>query len=467
MTWGWLTALFGLAAMPALSAWAAGFAYWITRFVGWIVGSDMSSAAELIQAAVEQLGWLASLTLVVAGVRMVVLGQQHTAPVLPRLRELPAHEPVVLFLRAFSDDTKFARVGALRWWWVLLGLAPWPGQLRTEEDLVARAMAPFGRMVALGSPSDRLPNLGAQRSYASDEDWRAEALAALDRAALVLMVPGAGGGLAWEVDEVVRRNDPTRLVLLVGRDRKQYDRFREELGGRFPKSLPELHAPRWWKILPRGLHVRAVVSFDADWTPRLEMLDGNLSLPGFVLRTQKALPAALPHLYAQAPAPAPASVRAKPDVPRPKVIRGVIAVIVSYWMGIQAWWVWTVSMLPSSGWTAVAALLDAWPLWICWVVLGVWMYRVWRGGVIAVTLARAHGFTVIFLLLPCTVVSAVVWAMISLLGNVIGDDLSWGEVIGFLCLALFSLVPILLGTVGMFWTTKELVSPEVRGWLGY
>ncbi|WP_199930833.1 hypothetical protein [Streptomyces sp. CB02923] len=364
----------------------------------------------------------AGVALVVAGVWAVLRGRQHLTPVLTSLQGLPADERVVLFLRAFSDDPGFSRVAALRWFRLLFtSLLPTPAHLRTEEDQVGRAVAPFGRMVALGRPSDRLPRLGAERSYASDETWRTEVLAALDRAALVLLVAGAGRSLAWEVDQVLGRDAPTRLVLVVSRDRNQYGQFRESLGDRFPNGLPDYPSARMRHRLLRGRYVRAAIWFDGDWTPHWEMLDGRFPLIGLARRTQRALPRALRTVYQRADVPA----RLTPTTPRPWAVKLSVPLIAAFWLIPLALPVLAVILADAVnaalsgpfgapagtgtdasgdsfaiGHNNVLDLLStAWPMWLWMAVVAACGYRVWRGGPYVIMMARIQGvFVPVYLL---------------------------------------------------------------------
>lgn len=372
-------------------------------------------------------GWLAAgVVLVLAGVWGTQRGRQHLTPVLTSLQGLPADERVVLFLRAFSDDAGFSRVAALRWFRLLFtSMLPTPAHLWTEEDQVGRAVAPFGRMVALGRPADRLPRLGAERSYASDQTWQTEVLAALDRAALVLLVAGAGQSLAWEVDQVVGRDDPTRLVLVVSRDRDQYGQFRASLGDRFPKGLPAYPPTRTRHRLLRGRYVRAAIWFDRDWTPHWEMLDGRFPLIGLARRTQKALPRALRPVYRRAGVPA----RVTPTTPRPWAVKLSMPLIAAFWLIPLALPLLGVILADAAHAAIESALtggssgafvdvgtddssdlftvdhgdtldlLSAWPMWLWVAVVAACVYRVWRGGPYVIMMARIQGvFVPVFLL---------------------------------------------------------------------
>ncbi|MBW4718157.1 hypothetical protein [Saccharothrix obliqua] len=210
------------------------------------------------------------------GRRAVLRGRRHAAEVLRSLDALPADREVVLFLRSFVDDEGFSaqqRGEQLLDYW---------GTTRTEEEQLAAALAPFGRVVALGQPGDVLPPAGAARHFSSDDRWREQVLAGLDRAGLVLLAAGPGDGLRWEVDQVVARIAPERVVLVVCRDAAQYESFRASTGDRFPRGLPE-YRPRT-PTLPAAAHAytRAAVWFDADWTPHLRHLDGPGSARNWV-----------------------------------------------------------------------------------------------------------------------------------------------------------------------------------------
>ncbi|MFJ6675046.1 hypothetical protein ACIQMJ_28420 [Actinosynnema sp. NPDC091369] len=207
------------------------------------------------------------------GRRAVVRGRRHAVAVLPSLDGLSGD--VVLFLRSFVDDEGFA---AQQRGEHVMDL--W-GTTRTEEEQLAAALAPFGRMVALGRPGDELPPAGAPRHFSADEAWRDQVLAGLDRARLVLLAAGPGPSLRWEAEQVVAGVPADRVVVLVCRDAAQYRSFRESTGDVFPKGLPE-YRPRTSPV-PAGAHAytRAAVWFEPDWTPRLRHLDGR-DAPGSV-----------------------------------------------------------------------------------------------------------------------------------------------------------------------------------------
>ncbi|MFF8963189.1 hypothetical protein ACF1BK_10630 [Streptomyces globisporus] len=429
-------------------------------------------------------GWgiaagLARLSLLVTGARLIHRGRQHTVPLLPSLQELPANQRVVLFLRSFKEDHMFSRSP-----WVLLsGGDPTPLDLLCEEDEIGRAFSPFGKMIALGSTSDRLPRLGSERHYASDGTWQAEVQAALSRSALVVLAVGAGRGLAWEVNELVTRYNPMRLVLLVNRDHQQYDQFRHSLGGFFPRGLPDYGAKRRNYHLPLSRYVRAAIWFDADWTPHWENLK-----PGIPLfnrhRTRRALPRALRKVYERARLP----LRSASTVPRPGAVKFSAALISLFLLGPASLFVLSTFGLLSnmseseireraSGdpvetdfvnrffehhdqgdalFTGVAGkLFEVSFLLIMIALFAIFVYRVWQGGPTAVTVARIASVSLSFLFVPLAILAVISVVIL----NALSEDFEFHPV----PTVIFSLVVAgWLNLPVIFWL---LLKREVRDWV--
>ncbi|MCB9730785.1 MAG: hypothetical protein H6746_20105 [Deltaproteobacteria bacterium] len=114
--------------------------------------------------------------------------------------------PPVLFLRAFADD------GQLPLWRDLATSTMIP----CVEAIVHRAFAPVGPMVALArSEGERLPAGTVPRLQVSDARWRDAVRWFAERAALVVVVPGPGAGLAWELGFLWEAVAPERVVLVL------------------------------------------------------------------------------------------------------------------------------------------------------------------------------------------------------------------------------------------------------------
>src|SRR5262245_11635289 len=108
----------------------------------------------------------------------------------------------VLYLRAFrADASTFGRILA--------------SGLSSEEEQLARALRPFGDLIAVGRPGELLPLPGAVRMYASDAEWKGIVLDRMRAAALVIVRAGAGPGLLWEIEQVRSIRAPETVLILV------------------------------------------------------------------------------------------------------------------------------------------------------------------------------------------------------------------------------------------------------------
>ena len=148
-------------------------------------------------------------------------------------RDTRAH---VLYLRSFGIDARLRQV---------------PGgflQRGTEEEQLVRALNRIGPVVAVGRPGEALPELGAARLYLEDSAWQREVMRLMDDAALVVLLLGPSGGLRWELQTVLERLEPQRLVILSALTRRQMHVMSREL--RDDLSL-DLELPR-----PRGRGAR-------------------------------------------------------------------------------------------------------------------------------------------------------------------------------------------------------------------
>ncbi|MEU6561967.1 hypothetical protein [Nocardia nova] len=359
--------------------------------------------------------WVASVVLTVAGAWAVLRGRRHLMPVLDSLRGLPGNERIVLFLREFKDDPAFHRSIGTRFLWlraIFTGQPLTAADLHTEEQQIATAVASFGRMVALGNPSDSLPPLGVERAYAADATWRGEVLAALGRAELVVLAAGSSRNLAWEVERIIERGVPTRLVLTVGHDREKYERFRWALGGYFPRGLPEYPTPGLRQRVLKSYSVRAVIWFDEDWTPHGKVLAGWVPVLDFARRTQRTVRRALKTVFVRAGLPA----RVTPALPRPAAVPAGIALLLAIWLipvlvltvlfrFLEIVGAMTIGSDSIAGSAGIGFTFVLGALVLLGAVTLPWMWRVWRGGPLAVGMARIWGvsFTLalaVFLLTP-------------------------------------------------------------------
>jgi hypothetical protein len=232
---------------------ALGVAFFVAVFAALFVLWFAGFRHDVVAASVVPVALFVSVWLVTRGRRMRageagrVLAEEVRAP--------------IVYLRPFgADRAVISRRLSSR---VRISLRE-SYESRYEERL-ARALHEVGPFVAVGDPTERLPQPGAVRMYAADEEWRETVDELTGRAGVVILHAGEGDGLAWEVRHVTELDAPERVILSLPllAERKEpsrqerYDDFRRTLGQAFPRPLPE------------AIGHCQFLYFDADWTPRL------------------------------------------------------------------------------------------------------------------------------------------------------------------------------------------------------
>lgn len=107
--------------------------------------------------------------------------------------------PPILFLRSFTDDQvslQSARVPRY-----LRVMDPGLATHRFEELLVVN-MSRVGPVIAIGSPSDVRPPIGAAREYLGHDEWQRQVLYFMAQARAIVVSLSATQGLAWELDQI-------------------------------------------------------------------------------------------------------------------------------------------------------------------------------------------------------------------------------------------------------------------------
>jgi hypothetical protein len=157
----------------------------------------------------------------------------------------------VLYLRSFADDKKAGRV-------VMGG---------TEEEQLAMVMNEIGPFITIGPPEEELSESGAARMYVDAGQWQERVNDLITKAQLAVIRIGETEGLWWEIQLVLSKVKPERIIFLIPRDRKLYERFRQKANLFLPHQLPEFNAG----ILTFGL-LKAILYFERDWTPHIAKL---------------------------------------------------------------------------------------------------------------------------------------------------------------------------------------------------
>ena len=142
-----------------------------------------------------------------------VVGRKLLAPDAQTVLARDPRRPVV-FLRPFGEDSR--RVHGLP-----LGVRSGGRRVANDsrpaswEEKIARPLRRIGPFVSVGAPGDKLAPLGSARMYLSDDDWQAEVLDLIRRAAAIVLQPDTTAGTRWELDKVAQLVDPRRLLVIV------------------------------------------------------------------------------------------------------------------------------------------------------------------------------------------------------------------------------------------------------------
>lgn len=202
-----------------------------------------------IFAAVAGILYPAGITL---AVRLFPKGRRTLAPdAFAEFDRLPDRRPV-LFLRPFERDPSDKAT-------LIKGLAPGdPFELAAVKEL--RRLGP---VIAVGKPGEKLPPLGAGRLYVPEDRWQTVILELLAASQYVFFVFGSTAGLFWELQTIVERVHPAKVIVCIPPDRRGENRreawlrFRDRTRDVFPKPLPENPGPAF------------LMHFDESWRPIL------------------------------------------------------------------------------------------------------------------------------------------------------------------------------------------------------
>jgi hypothetical protein len=220
-----------------------------------------------------------------SGVLLVRRGWKYHAPSAQAALEQDPRPPVV-YIRSFADDD--AILLGSRAQRLLLSTFTYMAAVSPEQEL-ARILGRVGPVVAIGRPGEPLPELGAARLYASDDEWRDVIRDLMRRARLVVVRAGATPNLQWEIDEAVRLLPLPHLVIVSFAGGKQGSAFEADIARRFGAAphmepIPAGPARRALeRLLGLGqLITGRVVWFDEQSRPRAVPLRFTIGWTGFL-----------------------------------------------------------------------------------------------------------------------------------------------------------------------------------------
>ncbi|MBI4348796.1 MAG: zf-TFIIB domain-containing protein [Elusimicrobia bacterium] len=202
--------------------------------------------------------------------------------------------PPIVYLRSFADDETAVKAPQLKDHLVLSTLLE-VGE-GTEEEQIATLLGSLGPFVAIGDPSDELPDLGAARLYVDHADWQAKVEELLRRCALVVLRAASTPGFMWEVQRSFELLRPNQVLILIPVDWK-HRRYEE-----FAKALPPSIRPPLPPLPPMSegcRSLRGILYFDAAGRPRMASLSSRGILWKGSTELGRSLSRALEPIFAQ------------------------------------------------------------------------------------------------------------------------------------------------------------------------
>ena len=87
------------------------------------------------------------------------------------------------------------------------------------ELRLAKYFSHFGPFVAVGTPNEKLPQIGAARKSFGEGEWQDAVLTWAKSAQLISVFVGSTNWVVWEISQVISLNLTDRLILLMPESR--------------------------------------------------------------------------------------------------------------------------------------------------------------------------------------------------------------------------------------------------------
>lgn len=149
------------------------------------------------------------------GFLLLIFAQRYLQVSIESLLASDQRRPI-LFLRSFDDDEKLQFKKADD---SLLDFS--------LETRLSKHFRHFGPFIAIGSPTERVPQLGAARATLPDSVWQSKVMEWIVQSGLIVMYSGKTHWVNWELTKVIEAGKAPNLILIVpelkGSRRKRYE----------------------------------------------------------------------------------------------------------------------------------------------------------------------------------------------------------------------------------------------------
>ena len=114
----------------------------------------------------------------------------------------------ILFLRSFSDDPKVNAAEGLTYlgWGRLVDFS--------LETRLANHFMQFGPFIAVGLPSEAVPQIGAARAKLSDDEWQTTVREWMEASDVIVLYAGKTKWIGWELENIVEGGWTDKLIIL-------------------------------------------------------------------------------------------------------------------------------------------------------------------------------------------------------------------------------------------------------------
>ena len=146
---------------------------------------------------------------IVAG-RLNMAGQRQIRLSVDELLERD-HRAPILFLRSFADDQVQLNPARI----AFLGrVGNWLASIRNLDSVLLDEGTPYGPVVAIGNPRDKLPPYGAARGYFNDKTWQQAVLDLAEKSKAIVICIDDFDGIWWEIENVAAKHFDKTLLLV-------------------------------------------------------------------------------------------------------------------------------------------------------------------------------------------------------------------------------------------------------------
>jgi len=144
------------------------------------------------------------------GFLFLIYARQYFQPSFETLTREDQRAPV-LFLRSFADDEKvdYQRSDGALFDFSL-------------ESRLAGHFNSIGPFIAVRSPNDKWPHLGAIRAELSDEEWQTTVVDWMSESKLIILMAGISQWITWELKKVVTLGHAGKLIIVFPQIRRSF-----------------------------------------------------------------------------------------------------------------------------------------------------------------------------------------------------------------------------------------------------